>query len=59
MRFSVIGFIVGAICALILYGVGTAIISFENSGLVFGLAALLVWGLLTFQWPAGRGGARL
>jgi multisubunit Na+/H+ antiporter MnhE subunit len=55
MRFSVVGFIVGAICALIFYAVATALVTFANSGLVFGLAALLIWAALTLNW-SGRGG---
>lgn len=54
LKFSVIGFFVGAICALVLYAVGTALLSFENSGLVFGLAGLLLWVYLTFNWPRGN-----
>jgi hypothetical protein len=50
MKFSVIGFIVGAICALILYGVGTSLVVFSASGLVFGLAALLLWWYVTTHW---------
>lgn len=55
MSFSVVGFVVGAVCAIILFVVGTALVSFEREGLVFGLLALLLWALLTFNWPAGRG----
>lgn len=40
---SILGIIVGAIVALIVYAVGTAITSFANEGLVWGLIALLVW----------------
>lgn len=57
MRFSVVGLIVGAICALIVYGVGTAITEFRNEDLLWGLVALLVWAALTFNWhrvDAGR-----
>ncbi len=50
MRFSIVGFIVGAICALILYAVGTAIVDLESEGLIFGLAALLLWAYLTLAW---------
>lgn len=49
--FSVVGFIVGAVLALIFYVVFTALITFENEGLVAGLLALLLWGYLTFNWP--------
>lgn len=51
MNFSIVGFIVGAIFALILYAVGVEITEFENEGLVWGLGALLLWGYLTFNWP--------
>lgn len=51
MRFSVIGFFVGAICALVLFAVATALIAFKNSDLVFALIALLLWLYLTFAWP--------
>lgn len=47
--FSVIGLIVGAICALIVYAVGVAITSFHNESLVWSLIALLVWGAITFS----------
>ena len=59
MRFSIVGFVVGAICALILYAVGTAILDFEYEGLVFGLAALLLWAYLTVAWRGPEfGGTR-
>jgi hypothetical protein len=51
MSFSVVGFFVGAICALVLYLVGTSLIAFQHSPLLFGLAALLLWGYLTVRWP--------
>jgi hypothetical protein len=50
MKFSVVGFLVGAICGLILYGVGTSLVAFASSGLVFGLAALLLWWYITTHW---------
>jgi hypothetical protein len=53
MRFSLVGFIVGAICALILYIVGTRLVEFEEEELVFGLGAFLLWFVLTTNWPAG------
>lgn len=40
---TLIGIIVGAIVALIVYAVGTAITSFTNEGLIWGLIALLIW----------------
>lgn len=49
MRFSVLGFIVGAICALIFYVVFTALLSFENEALVAGLVALLIWAAITLR----------
>lgn len=51
MAFSVVGFIVGAICAIIFYVVATALVTFRHDDLVFGLIALLIWGALTFAWP--------
>jgi hypothetical protein len=51
MPFSVIGFLVGAICALILYAVATSLVAFNHSALIFALAALLLWGYLTVRWP--------
>lgn len=56
MTFSVVGFFVGAICAIILFVVATALIAFEHSTLVFGLLALGLWAFLTFNWPARGGG---
>jgi hypothetical protein len=50
MKFSVVGFLVGAICGLILYGVGISLVAFASSGLVFGLAALLLWWYITVNW---------
>lgn len=40
---SVIGIVVGAIVALIVYAVGTAITQFAHEDLIWGLIALLVW----------------
>lgn len=57
MGASVVGFIVGAILALIFYVVATAIVVFNHSDLVFGLVALLIWGFFTFAW-GGTFGAR-
>lgn len=51
---SIIGFVIGAILALIFYGVATALVAFQNSSLVFGLVALLIWAAFTFGY-AGRG----
>lgn len=48
--FSVVGFLVGAICALIFFAVATSLVAFNHSGLVFALVALLIWALLTFRW---------
>ncbi len=48
-RFSIIGLIVGAIVALIVFSVGQAITEFENERLIWGLVALLVWGAITFS----------
>lgn len=53
MRFSVTGFIVGAICAIIFVVVALALVSFHHDDLVFGLIGLLIWGLLTFNWNDG------
>lgn len=52
--FSVVGFIVGAVCAIILFVIATALISFAHSTLVFGLVALLLWAYLALNWPAAR-----
>jgi Na+-driven multidrug efflux pump len=49
MRFSVVGIIVGAIVALIVYAVGVAITQFENEGLIWGLIALLIWAAIAFS----------
>lgn len=54
MRFSVVGLVVGAILALIVFGVGTAITSIRNEDLIWGLVALLVWGACTFGWDRAR-----
>lgn len=45
---SAIGIIVGAIIALIVYAVGTAITAFANEGLIWGLIALLIWLYFAF-----------
>lgn len=52
MRFSLVGFIVGAFCALILFIVATSLVAFRLSDLVFGLAALALWAYLTVNPPA-------
>jgi hypothetical protein len=56
-----LGFIIGAVVAIIFYVVATALVSFGRSDLIFGLVALLIWGAFTFNyagtWP--RGGTRL
>jgi Mg/Co/Ni transporter MgtE len=51
--FSVVGFIVGAICALILFAVATALVSLRHEDLIFGLTALALWAWMTFAWPRG------
>jgi multisubunit Na+/H+ antiporter MnhE subunit len=48
MRFSIVGFIVGALLALLTVAVGTAITDFRNEGLIWGIIALLVWLFCTF-----------
>jgi membrane protein required for beta-lactamase induction len=54
MRFSLVGFFVGAIAALVLYAVGTALFHFRLDDLIFGLAALLLWAYLALWWPGDR-----
>ena len=49
MRFSIIGIIIGAIVALIVYVVGTAITAFRHEDLVWGLIALLIWAAIAFS----------
>lgn len=49
-KFSVVGLIVGALLALLVFAVGTAITEFENERLVWGIVAVLVWGACTFGW---------
>jgi hypothetical protein len=51
MRFSVIGFLVGAVCAIIFFVVATALIVFNHSTLIFALIAFIIWALLTLNWP--------
>jgi hypothetical protein len=51
---SIIGIIVGAIVALIVYVVGTAITNFAHEGLIWGLIALLIWAAIAFSWHDGR-----
>lgn len=46
---NVIGIVVGAIVALIVYAVGTAITHFAHGDLIWGLIALLVWLLIAFN----------
>lgn len=46
---SVIGIIVGAIVALIVYAVGTAITDFRNEDLIWGLIAILLWVVIAFR----------
>jgi hypothetical protein len=58
---SFVGFILGAIAALIFYGVATALVAFQNSHLVFGLIALLIWAYFTFApgpWTTWQGPRR-
>jgi hypothetical protein len=50
MTFSVTGFIVGAIFAVIFFAVATALVAFNHSTLVFGLIAVLIWLVLTLNW---------
>jgi hypothetical protein len=50
VSFSVTGFIVGAIIAIIVYVVLTTLIVFAHSTLVFGLIAVLIWLALTLNW---------
>jgi hypothetical protein len=46
---TILGIVVGAIVALIVYAVGTAITSFAHGGLIWGLIALLVWLLIALN----------
>lgn len=48
--FSLVGFIVGLIVAILLVSIGPEILSFNHARLIFGLIALLVWAALTFNW---------
>lgn len=48
---SIIGLIVGAVVAIIVYVVATALVVFQHSTLVFGLVALLIWAAITFGYP--------
>ena len=52
--FSITGFIIGAILALIFYAVATALVVVAHSALIFGLVALLIWAALSFGYH-GRG----
>lgn len=52
--FSPLGFVVGAILAIIFYVVFTAIVSFEHEDLIAGLVALLIWGACAFGWDGRR-----
>lgn len=47
---SIIGIIVGALVALLVYAVGTAISTFANEGLIWGIIAILVWALIALRW---------
>lgn len=51
MRFSLVGFLIGAVCALVFYIVATALVAFNRSDLLFGLIAFMLWAGLTFAWP--------
>jgi hypothetical protein len=51
---NLVGFIIGAICAIIFWVVANALIVFRHSNLVFGLIALLIWLAFTFGY-AGNG----
>jgi membrane protein required for beta-lactamase induction len=55
MGFSVVGFVVGAVLAIIFFVVATALVVFAHSGLVFGLIALLIWAACAFYWRGPRG----
>lgn len=48
--FSVVGFVVGAVCAIIFYVVFLALLTFQHDALVAGLIAVLIWLALTFNW---------
>ena len=50
MRFTLTGFIIGAIVALIFFVVATALLVFNHSALLFGLIAILLWLVITFNY---------
>jgi hypothetical protein len=50
---SLIGCIIGLIVAVIFYVVATALVVFNQSTLVFGLVALLIWLAFTFGYSSG------
>lgn len=48
---SIIGFIVGAICAVIFYVVADALLPhFDHKDLLLALVAILIWLAGTFGW---------
>lgn len=48
MRFNIVGFFVGAVAAVVLYLVCTALFDFRRESLVFALLAVVLWLALTF-----------
>lgn len=54
MRVSVVAIAVGALVALLVFAVGTAITTFANGGTIWGVIALLVWGAIAFWWRPPR-----
>lgn len=51
---SIVGIVVGALVALVVYAVGTAITAFHHEGLVWGIIALLIWGAIAFGYNGRR-----
>ena len=47
---SLIGILVGALVALVVYFVGTAITSFAHESLVWGVIAIILWIVIATQW---------
>lgn len=54
MNFSILGFIVGLVAAILIVSYGPDILAFAHDQLIYGLIALAVWFGLTFYW-AGPG----
>lgn len=50
MHFSILGFLVGLVAAILIVTIGPEILTFAHYALVYGVIAIAVWVGLTFYW---------